>query len=146
MSTILLISIAIRLVAFGFSAILLRRLRDWRMAFLSIMLLLMALRQTLTLMTQSQSWSLSFPGQTTELPGLAVSVMALLAVVFLDRMLRQHRDSELALAENESRYRFLAENTVDPAFVPGSAVGYQGPVFPDDAIVPPGWMVRKRGK
>ena len=43
------VSILIRLVALAWSLVLMRRLRDWRLAFLTVMPALMALRQTLTL-------------------------------------------------------------------------------------------------
>ena len=49
MSAILVVSIGIRMAAFILSLLLLRRLKDWRIGFLSGMILLMALRQILTL-------------------------------------------------------------------------------------------------
>ncbi len=52
-------SIAIRLAALGWSALLLVRLRDWRIGFLTGMIFLMALRQTLTLLKTPQLWPIS---------------------------------------------------------------------------------------
>ncbi|MFQ5791800.1 MAG: ATP-binding protein [Acidobacteriota bacterium] len=97
MSLILIISILVRGVGLGWSIVLVRRLRDWRMGFLSAMLALMALRQILTLVAESESWSLSVTGHTRELPGLAVSILALLAVLFLARILSERRETGEAL-------------------------------------------------
>ncbi len=91
---ILLLSIVMRVVALVVSIALLRRIRDWRMAFLTAMLALMATRQALTLsrLVNAGKWSLS-PDSISfdELPGLLVSVLAGLAVVFLGKMLREQR-------------------------------------------------------
>lgn len=94
MSLILVISILIRLLAFGWSIVLLRRTSDWRMAFLAIMLALMALRQMLALWTTRESWTLVVTGQVTELPGLVVSIMAFLSIFFLERILWEYKQSE----------------------------------------------------
>ena len=91
MSVGLLLSILIRLVALGWSLLLLHRLRDWRMGFLSVMLGLMALRQTLTLTSKSNSWVLNLSSLDTEWPGLVVSVMAFLSVYFVGRMLDERK-------------------------------------------------------
>ncbi|RME00257.1 MAG: bacterio-opsin activator, partial [Calditrichaeota bacterium] len=83
MSIILLFSIFIRLVAFAWSCLLLRRARDWRMVFLAAMLALMTTRQTLTLIHYTQNWSQIQFTFIEEIPGLVVSLLALLAVIFL---------------------------------------------------------------
>jgi hypothetical protein len=70
MSLILIISIGIRLVAMGWSIVLLRRIRDWRTAFLTAMLAVMATRQILTLLSERESWAITVTGHATELPGL----------------------------------------------------------------------------
>ncbi|MFT5134059.1 MAG: diguanylate cyclase (GGDEF)-like protein/PAS domain S-box-containing protein, partial [Gammaproteobacteria bacterium] len=87
MSAILLMSILIRLLAMGWSIVLVKQNKDWRMAFLTAMLGFMALRQILTLWDVFDTWSLSFTMHITELPGLIVSVMTLLVVYSLNRML-----------------------------------------------------------
>ena len=58
MSLVLIISIVIRLLAMVWSIVLLRRVRDWRMGFLTVMLGLMVLRQTLTVLTEKESWAI----------------------------------------------------------------------------------------
>ena len=121
MSLVLILSIAIRLVAMSWSIFLLRHIRDWRMGFLTAMLGLMALRQTLTLLTARESWAISIAGHTTELPGLAVSVMGLLAILFLNRMLMDRKQAEDELRKYreqlealvKARTRELEEKTVE---------------------------------
>lgn len=97
MSFVLVTSIAVRLLALGWSIALTFRLRDWRMAFLASMLALMAARQALTLRVVEHSRDLSVAGGASEVPGLAVSVMAFLAIVFLARMLNDRKRKETAL-------------------------------------------------
>jgi signal transduction histidine kinase len=99
MSLILVVSILIRLVALAWSIALLKKVKDWRMGFLAIMLALMALRQSLTLTSSFESWSLFLSGQTNELPGLVVSVMAFLAILFLERMLAERKALELEMMQ-----------------------------------------------
>ncbi len=110
MSLILIFSILIRLVALGWSMAMLRRLRDWRMGFLTVMLALMALRQILTLLSEREFWAISITGHVTELPGLAVSVMAFLAVFFLERVLSERKRAEDNLRKSETKYRTLVEH------------------------------------
>lgn len=105
MSFILLTSILIRVVALGWSFRLLAHLRDWRMGFLSAMLALMALRQTLTLIDTSESLEIFFTTQITELPGLAVSVLAFLSVLFLERIITERKKIRTALQSSEERLR-----------------------------------------
>lgn len=88
MSVILLSSIVIRLAAMLFSLEAMRRLRDWRIGLLSLMAGLMALRQTLTLFSMPTDYSLEFTGNYNELPGLAVSVLLLVSIVYLYRLIR----------------------------------------------------------
>jgi two-component system cell cycle sensor histidine kinase/response regulator CckA len=105
LSFILLVSILIRMVALGWSIRLLTYLRDWRMGFLSAMLALMALRQSLTLIDTATSLKVSFSSQVTELPGLAVSVLAFLSVLFLERIITERRKIKRALQTSEDRLR-----------------------------------------
>jgi signal transduction histidine kinase len=75
------------------------------MAFLSAMLALMALRQTLTLIESTTSLEISVTAQPTELPGLAVSVLAFLSVLFLERIITERRKIRNALRSSEERLR-----------------------------------------
>jgi len=108
MSPILVASILIRLVAMGWSVVLLRRVRDLRMGFLTAMLALMATRQILTLsqsLGPGSSWSFDIAGHLSELPGLFVSVLAALSVFFLERFIMQHRDDAQLIREREDELR-----------------------------------------
>ena len=91
MSFVLVVSIAIRIAALCRALLVWRRLRDWRIGFLASMLLLMALRQSWTLKRQTRDWHVLTWGTPDELPGLLVSVLALLAVIFLEKMLVESR-------------------------------------------------------
>jgi PAS domain S-box-containing protein len=109
MSLILSFSILIRIAAFVWSIVLLRRLSDWRMAFLSAMLALMALRQTLTLVTTIESAKISATAHAIELPGLVVSVLAFIAVVFLGKIIGERHQANQALATRAHQQQELAE-------------------------------------
>ena len=102
MSSILIVSILIRLVAFGWSIALLAKVRDWRMGFLAIMLALMATQQIFTFWESHASWNILIIGRVTELPALVVSIMALLAISFLKHILteRKHVDAQLSYQAN----------------------------------------------
>lgn len=109
MNLMLLVSILIRLVAMGWSIVLWKQIKDWRIGFLTIMLGLMALRQILTLWHSHESWTLSITWQTTEFPGLIVSVMALLAIFFLKQMLTEHKQTK----EDSSNAENLLQNVIN---------------------------------
>ncbi|MEK6249912.1 MAG: PAS domain S-box protein, partial [Planctomycetales bacterium] len=116
MSLILIISILIRLVALALSVALLRRIRDWRMGVLAVMLGLMALRQILTLWKTHESWSVMVTGQATELPGLIVSILVFLTVFYLAQMLTDHDRVETALRASESQVRLLMDSTAEAIY------------------------------
>ncbi len=102
---VLLLSILVRVIALVASVLLLRRIRDWRMGFLTAMLAFMTLRQLLTLRRAvgSGTWSMAWQESSSdELPGLLVSVLAGLAVVFLGRILREQRETYEALRKTEA--------------------------------------------
>jgi len=69
------------------------------------MLALMALRQTLTLLGSSTSLKISVTAQASELPGLAVSVLAFLSVLFLERIITERRRIRKALRSSEESLR-----------------------------------------
>ncbi len=101
---ILLISIAVRVIAMAWSFALIRRLREWRMGFLTVMLLFMASRQILTLLSRGGSRpGLEGVSQASELPGLVVSFMALFAVHGLQRVFENRRRNEEKRRELEAQ-------------------------------------------
>ena len=102
MSLILIVSILFLLIAFGWSIVLLVKVRDWRMGFIAIMLALMAMRQILTLWVNYETWNILIVGQLTELFGLVVSIMALLTIFFLKRILIERRQVDKQLSYQAS--------------------------------------------
>lgn len=93
MSVILIASILLWTVAVCWTLVVLRRLRDWRVLFLTAMLVLMTSRQVLTLGGDLASRVLpDAAAHLDELPGLLVSVMALLLVMNFEGLAtRGHR-------------------------------------------------------
>jgi PAS domain S-box-containing protein len=80
-SFIIYASIGLRIIGVAYSLVLLYRVEDARFGFLTVMLTLMAARQTATLQAGN-------PG-LAELPGLIVSVFAVLTVYYLSRYVEQ---------------------------------------------------------
>ena len=94
MNALIAFSLLLRLTAMVWSLVLLRRQREWRMALLTAMLGLMALRQFLTMrdrLVEEGFWSLPVLGLKDEVPALLVSVLAFGFVLLLDRLLHDHR-------------------------------------------------------
>ena len=112
MGLLLILSIAIRLWALGWSVIILRRLRDWRIGVLTAMFALMATRQILTAVTKSHEYWFSFDiHHLTELPGLIVSVLGLCVVVLLERILQEQKQSEKDLRQQHTFLEMLQKVT-----------------------------------
>ena len=109
MSVILLSSILIRIVAGLFSLEAMRRLKDWRIGLLALMAGLMALRQTLTLLSKPVEFSLDFAGHYNELPGLAVSVLMLVSIVYLYRLISDRDSANEALAAREAQLQLVTD-------------------------------------
>jgi len=110
MSLILVISITIRLAAMGWSIVLLRRIRDWRIGLMTAMFGLMALRQVLTLLNVKESWTISATAQPAELPGLVVSILAFLVAVFLGRFISQAVENRETSRKSEQHIRNLLDS------------------------------------
>jgi PAS domain S-box-containing protein/putative nucleotidyltransferase with HDIG domain len=116
MSQILLhLSVAVRLLAFGWSVALVVRFRDRRLILLSAVLALMATRQALTDVL-SLAGRASEAAVIAELPGLLVSIGMLLVVILIGRMIADYREairtasaSAAALRENEARLQFVVD-------------------------------------
>jgi len=109
MSVILLSSIIIRIAAVLFSLEAMRRLKDWRIGLLALMAGLMALRQILTLLSGPVEFSLELPNTYNELPGLAVSVLVLVSVVYLYRLIRDRDRANVALAAREAQLQLVTD-------------------------------------
>ena len=94
MTLALIVSIGLRLVALGVAIVLLRRVRDWRLGLFTLLFGLMAVQQTFRLL-----------GVGSEVPGLVVSVLALLAMILMARLLGEWEKAEEALRGIEERLR-----------------------------------------
>jgi len=114
MSFILILSITIRLVALAWSIGLLRQLRDWRMAFLSGMLFLMVLRQTLTLLKErGESWEIIFSWHIEEFPGALVSILAFLSIFYLKNILSEYNQALVEQYKSEGRLANIVDIAAD---------------------------------
>ncbi len=113
MSAILILSVLLRLGAVAWSLVLVRRTRDWRALALVLMLGLMATRQVLVLIDSHRSWRLAWGDQASELPALAVSVLALVFLATLHRMLDQRDQTEASRRAEAERNRALLERDRD---------------------------------
>lgn len=111
LTLVLSISILIRVVATLLALVLLYRIRDWRMGFLALMLGFMGYRQVLTLSSTLSAKAEEILPATTELPGLVVSVLGLLTVVFLERLLVKYRREQQAMRASEQYNRMLFESS-----------------------------------
>ena len=97
MNEILLVSVALRLLGAGYSLLLLSRSRDRRFGFLTLMLSFMALRQLLTMRTARTGLE--------ELPGLIVSVLAVLTVYYLSKYVDEEATIKRELQRANDRLR-----------------------------------------
>src|SRR3972149_6946141 len=101
MTSILAISLLIRIAAFGWSLVVWRRVKDWRLGVITFLILLMALRQALTVYGTSELPFLSGIEGAAELPGLAVSVGILIVVVLMGRLVQgSQRSAKNLMAAN----------------------------------------------
>lgn len=97
----LMLSIAIRVIAFLWSIVLVICIKSWKMGLLSLMLLLMAFQQ-----------SMRFFSIKSELPGFIVSILMLLVVVFVGKLILNQKQDQLKLKEiNEGLEQRVQERT-----------------------------------
>ncbi len=101
MSLLLISSILIRIAALVWAGCIWYRLRDWRMGFFTAMLALMVTRQSLTLWKGHDDFSLQLAGSFDEIPGLLVSILALLAVFYLGQMISERHKTETCLQQTQ---------------------------------------------
>ncbi len=107
------ISALVLLVGAGWAVILTARGTEWRSRSLAVFLGLVSLAHLLPLIAGIDSWRL-LPG--TGLSGLStlgISLVALLAVAFLDRLLSRHRLVEMRLGKKEAYLESLFEGSAE---------------------------------
>lgn len=116
MDWILLVSTVIRVAATGWSVGVWRRVRDWRVACLTgLLLLLMAdTAARLTARLRAPERGPALPGE--EVVELGVSLFALLAVALTDRAVERLRRQTAALRASEDRFRLVTQATRDAVY------------------------------
>ena len=87
-SEILIVSLAVRIFALGWSIVLWWRVKDWRIAGLAIVLVLMTARQGMNIAAEAGFLSLGAADIGDDMSGLIVGIGALLAVVLVGRLVR----------------------------------------------------------
>jgi PAS domain S-box-containing protein len=100
-TVVLLASILLRVAGVGYSLLLLSRSGDKRFGFLTLMLSLMAIRQILTARGPATN--------VEELPGLAVSVLAILTVYYLSAYVEDERRMSDRIQEANRRLRHFKQ-------------------------------------
>lgn len=113
MSFVPLLALAFISVALCWALLVLRRTRDWRVGFFVVMLALLAVHETLEFLGSRSRPPPMRPTLFTETMGLLVSVMALLAVVFLDRLLAEDARVRRDLEASRANYRDLYDQAPD---------------------------------
>ena len=101
MNVILLISIAIRIVAVIWSVVIMRQLRDWRMAFLAVVMALMTTRQMFTLAKDFHGWYLTVIGHYEELFGLLVSILSLVMIIYFQKVINELKYKDTSLQKKK---------------------------------------------
>ena len=107
----------ISIFAFGAAHILLLRFRDWRFGFMAALTAfitaIMAVYGASRLLNTSRGdWSVFLSGDIAEIAILCISVMAVLAVFFMERLLRERKEAQKSLLLT----RFTVERVAMSAF------------------------------
>jgi diguanylate cyclase (GGDEF)-like protein/PAS domain S-box-containing protein len=97
-------------VALAWSVELVRRIRDWRIATLTAMLVLMVVSEGLLMFGQAHAWPIITLLRVAELPNLLVSVLALLAVMVCGWVISDSRRIERELAVEKAYLERLFES------------------------------------
>lgn len=101
----------------AWSVAVLARLRDWRIGVLTAMLGLLSLDLLLTMLAEQELSVISLRFQAMELAGLLVSVLALLAVFFVERVITVHRAAEKQLRIEKMHLEQLFQNAPEAVVV-----------------------------
>ena len=113
MSILVALSILVRILNFCWSIVLVRRVRDWRLAFLPPMMILTVLRQTIDLFEDGVSWQVSWSMPLSEVPGLLLSGITFLLIFVLDRIFKEREQVRVALAASLAKYYTVFRSSPD---------------------------------
>ncbi len=104
MSILVLLSILIRLLNCVLSVLLVRKVRDWRLAFLPLMMILTVLRQTIHFVESGFSRHISWSMPLSEVPGLILSGITFLLILVLERIFSERTQAREALEASLAKY------------------------------------------
>ena len=108
----LAISILLRLVAFGWTIVLIVKIRDKRLVFLALMLGLMVLQQIFTVSKESFTFQPVF--LTTELTGLLISILCLFAVAYINNVVHPNADVSKGESIDKLESKYSSHNYLLP--------------------------------
>ena len=100
-----LVSLAVRIIALGWSVAIWRRVHDWRMAVVIAVVALMTIRQALAIGGDFGDWTILTDELYGEIPGLLVGIGALAAVILVGRMVANRDGAVAKLAAANKRLR-----------------------------------------
>jgi len=99
----LIISISVRVLGVIWSIILVRKIKDWRMSLLTLMLFLMVVQQIFRLLNIK-----------TEIPGFIVSILALFVTIFVGKLILIQKKNHENLKElNEKLEQKVVDRSVE---------------------------------
>ena len=99
------------MTALAWSVVLLRRLRDWRLAVLTALLLLLTLVLLLRATEAPGDAGFESPGVSVDLGGLLISLIALAAIVLISRFVVEHQQVAEDLRVEKAYFEQLVEHS-----------------------------------
>ncbi len=112
MSWTLIFSILLRLAALIWAVALARRLRDWRVGFLTVLVAVTLGHQVYTLVSAGGG------GSPTSAPyGILVGILALLAIYFLQRVFSERDQAQEAVRQSEAKFATAFHSSPDPIMI-----------------------------
>ncbi|MEM7582664.1 MAG: ATP-binding protein [Acidobacteriota bacterium] len=121
MSILICLSIAIRVLNFFWSIALVRRVRDWRLSFLPLMMILTVMRQTIDLFEDGVAWKVSWSMPLSEVPGLLLSGITFLLIFVLERIFKERDEAKEALEASRAKYYTVFRSSPDAIVITAKA-------------------------
>jgi diguanylate cyclase (GGDEF)-like protein/PAS domain S-box-containing protein len=116
MSLFFLASILIRSTGLCYAVVMMRRLRDWRLGFLAVVLGAVDFYELYLLFVFNLSKPFSITGPDTDLYWMIESILTFLAVLFVIRIITERRDVEERLEAKEQEYKSLYDQNPDAVY------------------------------